>query len=499
MSDPLTFPKETYEVRTLTLDNRTITYRAYMGLSYCTHPLDPIQKLNLFVPEAYYHNGTIGNYQADNAPIFLPNTVGGYLPGPADEPGIDTHFKQINSIFRALEHGYVVASGGVRGRTSGKKTDEFFEGSKAGSLGEQTGRMVGRAPAFIFDYKAIIRYLRHNRGAFPGNTDRIITNGTSAGGALSALAGASGNSPDYEPYLKEIGAAEERDDIFAASCYCPIHNLEHADMAYEWQFCGINDWHRTRHMRTENGIIRVPDDGVMTAEQTSVSQPLKQLFTGYVNSIGLKDGDGTVLTLDEAGEGSFKEYVKQAVIHSADRELMTHDTKEKRTSFMTKGSEVEAQDYLIIENRHVVDLDWDTYIHTITRMKAAPAFDALDLKSPENEEFGDENVDARHFTAFSQEHSTVKDAQLASPDIIKEMNPLSYIAKADTAKYWRIRHGSFDRDTSLAIPVILATTLKNAGCDVDFRLPWGLPHSGDYDLEQLFEWIDSIVTKEEKK
>ena len=116
MSDPLTFPKETYEVRTLTLDNRTITYRAYMGLSYCTHPLDPIQKLNLFVPEAYYHNGTIGNYQADNAPIFLPNTVGGYLPGPADEPGIDTHFKQINSIFRALEHGYVVASGGVRGR-----------------------------------------------------------------------------------------------------------------------------------------------------------------------------------------------------------------------------------------------------------------------------------------------------------------------------------------------------------------------------------------------
>ena len=30
------------------------------------------------------------------------------------------------------------------------------------------------------------------------------------------------------------------------------------------------------------------------------------------------------------------------------------------------------------------------------------------------------------------------------------------------------------------------------GYDVDFFLPWGLPHSGDYDLEELFDWIDGI-------
>ena len=24
----------------------------------------------------------------------------------------------------------------------------------------------------------------------------------------------------------------------------PIINLEHADMAYEWEFCGVNDFHR---------------------------------------------------------------------------------------------------------------------------------------------------------------------------------------------------------------------------------------------------------------
>ncbi len=108
--------------------------------------------------------------------------------------------------------------------------------------------MISQAPwkaagsALIVDMKAVVRYLRHNKGIVPGDVERIVTNGTSAGGALSALAGATGNSPDYVPYLAAIGAADERDDIFAASCYCPIHNLEHADAAYEWLFSGCNEY-----------------------------------------------------------------------------------------------------------------------------------------------------------------------------------------------------------------------------------------------------------------
>ena len=188
--------------KTLTLEGRTVTFRAFEQLDYCKDPKDPIQKLNIFVPEAYYHDEGINGYTAESAPVFLPNTVGGYMPGPCDEPGIDSHTKRLNSLFCAIEHGYVAVSAGIRGRTSGKKAEEFFEGSKEGSLGEATGEKVGRAPALIVDCKAAIRYLRHNAEAFPGNKERIITNGTSAGGALSALAGATGNSADYEPYLK---------------------------------------------------------------------------------------------------------------------------------------------------------------------------------------------------------------------------------------------------------------------------------------------------------
>ena len=66
----------------------------------------------------------------------------------------------------------------------------------------------------------------------PGNAEKIITDGTSAGGAMSALLGTTGNNPAYEPYLKAMGAADARDDVYASVCYCPITDLNHADIAY---------------------------------------------------------------------------------------------------------------------------------------------------------------------------------------------------------------------------------------------------------------------------
>ena len=85
---------------------------------------------------------------------------------------------------------------------------------------------------------------------------------------------------------------------------------------------------------------------------------------------------------------------------------------------------------------------------------------------------------------------------MQNEQLIKMLIPTKYVGCVGTAKHWRIRHGAFDRDTSLAIPVILATMLKNKGYDVDFFLPWGLPHSGDYDLPELFAWIDSLAKSE---
>ncbi len=450
------------EIRTYEVSGKKLTCKAWSGITYCEHPADEIQKLNIFMPQGYDTGETINGYSRDTAPIFVPNTVGGYKEGPADEPGYNEKTKMANAVFAGLEHGYIVVSGGVRGRTSGAH---------------------GKAPAFIVDMKAIIRYIRHNRGIIPGDTEHIITNGTSAGGALSALAGASGNSTDFEDYLAEIGAADERDDIFAASCYCPIHNLEHADAAYEWQFEGIRDYHRTSHQITE--------DGELTDQQMVLSKQLKELFITYINDLELRDDKGALLSLDAAGEGSFLDYVKKHISDSAQRELIQRDTRNRWAEITARDSEPENNPAVVIQDHTVSEVDWNAYVKAITRMKPAPAFDATDLSCPENEEFGSADISARHFTEFSMAHSEVE-AEMAPEQLIKMINPLTYIGKAETAKYWRIRHGASDRDTSFAIPVILELLLKRQGCDVDFFLPWGIPHSGDYDLEELFAWIDKI-------
>lgn len=73
-------------------------------------------------------------------------------------------------------------------------------------------------------------------------------------------------------------------------------------------------------------------------------------------------------------------------------------------------------------------------------------------------------------------------------------SPLEYIGKAPVtlAKHWRILHGEVDRDTALPVPAILALKLQEAGKDVDFATVWGKGHAGDYDLEDLFAWMDRI-------
>ena len=313
--------------------------------------------------------------------------------------------------------------------------------------------------------------------------NKIISNGTSAGGAMSSLLGSTGDHPDYEPYLKELGAAEESDAIYAASCYCPITNLDHADMAYEWEFCGLNDYSKKIEIPPQEGetdATFIVDEGTMTEAQQKMAEELKSLFPAYVNGLGLKDTEGNALELDANGDGSFKEYVLSYVKKCVQKEY-------------EKGTDLSGLDWMTIEKGTVTKVDFDKYIRFRTRMKATPAFDNVSMGTPENELFGTPDTKYRHFTAFSKEHSAVN-GELADGQQIKMMNPMNYIAddKAVKAEHFRIRHGAVDRDTSLAISAMLTASLENHGVDVELQYPWGMPHAGDYDLEELFAWIDKI-------
>lgn len=338
------FDKDNFKIEKIIAGSDAIEIRSFRNRVYVEKPVcEEFQQMNIFAPEVYYQGGSINGYSLHTAPIFMPNMVGGYMPGHLGEPeGISMDGKEVpNTIFRALQHGYVVVTPAIRGRV----------------LQKEEGEYVGKAPACIVDYKAAVRYLRHFSKDLPGDVEKIITNGTSAGGALSSLMGATGNHPDYEDYLSEIGAANERDDVFAASCYCPIINLDHADMAYEWQFLDVNSYHRM-HMDMDEGgrPTFTPIDGDMTEIQVKASRELARMFPNYVNALYLKDENGNVLELDEAGNGTFKEYMKQVVMESAKRA-------------MESGIDLSNKSWLIINNEKVQDMDWHEYAKDITRMK----------------------------------------------------------------------------------------------------------------------------------
>ncbi len=212
---------------------------------------------------------------------------------------------------------------------------------------------------------------------------------------------------------------------------------------------------------------------------------MASFFPDYVNSLKLTDKNGELLVLNKDGNGSFKDYVKSFVLDSAKKEIEA-------------GMDMTGYSFLNIQNGKIIDLDFESYIKYAGRMKSPGAFDALDCTTGENSLFGDEITDKKYFTEFIYKNRT-ESYPMADSRIVYMMNAMNYIGKAGAtnAKHFRIRHGTKDRDTSLAIPVILATALQNKGIDADLFLPWNLPHSGDYDLPELFEWINNIL-KEEK-
>ncbi len=153
----------------------------------------------------------------------------------------------------------------------------------------------------------------------------------------------------------------------------------------------------------------------------------------------------------------------------------------------------------------VTGLDLDkylSYVASVTPLKTPPAFDQMgvliDTPSPENNVFGNEKGEAANFTDFSLRHRLGNVKAQLSDDMkfrVAVMNPMNYIGsdKSTVAQNWYIRHGAKDRDTSFLVPLNLATKLQNAGKNVDFFLPWNRPHSGDYNLDDLFAWIAGLV------
>ena len=475
----LTFDINNYESMTGTVDNKEIKYRAFEYIPYVSNPIDIDQQyINIYIPEEYFNNGTVNGYNTQTAPIFMPNNVGGYMPSQPMAPKVENN--KPNSALYALSRGYVVASPATRGRTN-KASD---------------GNFIGKAPAVIVDLQAATAYLHANDATMPGNAKRIITNGTSAGGAVSLLQGATGNTSDYQPYLQALGAATASTDVYASSAYAPITNLDAADMAYEWSYNGITSFNKVTMGQSElpqanvggapAPIQRNVQRVNLTNDDVAYSDLLKSHFPDYVNNLQLRDRTGVILKLDKKGNGTFKQYVKSFIIDAANK-AKSNGTDLSRYSFL-----------LLDKNTGLVkDIDWDAYNSFTSRSKAPGAFDSRSNDSGENSLFGTSTSDTNHFTITAALHDTTtnNDVYVENAKIVTMMNPMNYLGSpsATNAKYYRIRYGTADSNTSVAIPLIVGTRAQNLGYSVDMATPFGVDHAGDYDLQDLFNWMDSIV------
>ncbi|MDT7847540.1 subtype B tannase [Streptomyces justiciae] len=467
----LTFDQDIYTVRTDTLTDANgesvqVTYRFYAPITYVTRPVDAThQSLVISVPVAI--DGK--KVDASRAPIVFANWVGGYFPvsvaaatgvgeGVMEMPGgqvLVNNGNDTNLPKLALAAGYVVVEPGARGRT----------------LVDDGGVHYGTAPAVIVDLKAAVRYLRANKGRVPGDTDRIISTGTSAGGAMSALLGASGGSHLYDTHLTELGAADAGDGVFATAAWCPIADLEHADMAYEW--C----WGTTKLART--GAL---------VDQT-LSKELSALFADYQASLRIDGLHG----YGRLTARNYDDYLLKTYLWPAATTYLAGLSATARATYL-------AANPTIRWDGKQASFTWDEYLaHMGGRNKGVPSFDAFDASTGENNLFGNGTVSARHFTQYGLDHDTTglgtKHLDKDIPGTLDLMNPMHFIQQrnAGRSRYWWIRLGTSDPHTSLTISSNIAASLGQLGDSVNTAMYWDAGHATNRDPAAFLSWIAGIT------
>ena len=412
----------------------------------------------------------------------------------------------------ALKRGFVVVSYGARSRGNGA-TD---------------GKFLGHSPATAVDTKAAIRYLRANREFLKFiDTDRIIANGTSGGGAMTSLIAASGNSPDFFEFLYDVGAAgisknpdgtftsdaKVGDEIFAAVAYCPITDLGHADAAYEFTY------NSTRAKLFAAGNLDYSEAGATSQDIMRKSDLLKAEYADYVNSLNLKRKDGSKLTPE-----NLESEIVDLMTAEIDKTLQEIGIEKMRADIA--NSKWHGNSWLILNDDETYSYDFETHKYFVamnTKLKIAPAFSNSGIYEPQqqNEDnlFGSIYDNYSPFEFLSWNEDSVKNNSVGKDDTnltwdeymktdsgknlafqIKMTSPFDYLTRENnvtTAPYWYVRWGMKDRDSSFALETVFYHELLNCESirDLNFGFAWLFPHSGNYDAKEAFKWLDSVLEK----
>jgi hypothetical protein len=461
------------------------------------------QTMLVYVPAAYMmtdeegnvtgidHEASVGSYTADTAPIVYLNECGGWRS--SSPRAADTSY---------LEEGMIYVTAGARSRDA---------------MDENGDLRTGKAPTQMVDLKSGIIQLRANSDVIPGDKDRIISIGTSGGGQMSSILGASGNMPEYYENMYESGVlgvsrnadgsyeSVYPDNIYGAQLYCPIADFENADLAYAWWWVDLAD-----------------DGGTYGGSMTEFERRLQELeaeaFVDYLNGLGLKDAEGNALTLTGLRSGSYYEAILQ-------------NLSDALNAFVDAGEIDPAAEYPDSDNWLIKKDDGTWSVTDLrgfmigtglvnNRNKAIPGFDTFD-KSAENDAFGRPETESVHFAAgigqilsdhyeelsalegfdqeavdaFIEDILTGEDAAYIEnqTDLLNATEIMLRAAGAltgegadtegpvavDPALYWRDRSGTADQHTSFSVGYNILLAAQMMGRDIDYHLVWNMGHGSN--------------------
>ena len=467
---------------------------------------DDLQRMNIYVPAEYFEvdedgnvigineDAVVGNYTASTAPIVYSNEFGGWK---SSQP------KSANTDY--------IAEGMIYVTIGGRSRDAV----------DEDGNITGKSPTQAVDLKAGVIQLRANADVLPGDTDKIISVGTSGGGQMSSILGASGNMTEYYEYMYESGvlgvtknedgtySSVYPDNIYAAQEYCPIADIENADLAYAWWWVNL-----------------VYDGGQYGDGFSEFEIRLQELeaeaFIDYINSLGLTDEDGNALTLTGLREGSYYDAILQNISDALNA--------------MVEAGEIDPEEEYGDYSSWLVLNDDGTYSVTDMdkfmigtglvnqRNKAVPGFDTMD-KSAEGDAFGTSEDGVVHFSASVAQILSDNYDELSELDGFDADQVDDYIEEAlegesaelvetqtnllnateimlgnngltavDPAQYWRIRYGTADQHTSFSVGYNIGLAASMLGYDVDYHMVWNMGHGSEEGTSTgtFIDWINEI-------
>lgn len=537
---PLEIDASNYKTGSVKAFGETVNYKTYTVVYASKPECVAYEVMNIYVPDG----------ATEDSPIFIPLKTGAHMhadiniPFDVDETNINKPSSgtvgtgDMQAAVALMAKGWVVASPAARGY----ETTVEYDGVTT---------LAGSAPYCITDFKAAIRYLKHNDAALPGDTDKIVVTGTSGGGTMTSVLGASGNSEFFEPYLAEIGAADETDNVYVAIPYCPVADIDNQGLAYDWVFYGADISNRQGNMRI-------------------LADSIAKTYVHFLNGLGYKDEDGNALTLDaETLSGTYKElfcaeyakgfthYMKTNGYVAEDGNLTTEGTayfnEKLRSGPEGKGAELaySAADLFTwhSENGGYATLGLDKYNDMlkvyVARMpfpKGVPSFDNgllyEGVETPTldsiNKLFNPDKTNVDGWSYFEMnigKYVAAANAAIGSEyftpakgtfDISDEAqkriamyNPVYYIkdfsgvaanglavnsyaddmlGSSDPAPYWRLRVGSWDHLVSTSSELTFSLALRDCEAvkDIDFMVYWGQPHTGWFDNTEMIEWLTSV-------